>query len=89
MRVAWALCPLHVWEAQVKVAEAKKTALLPAGSASLVHDSPVVAVGPQRPAWGPPPPDQRVPQTTVLIRLTGLDLELPPVPVPLPWAAAP
>lgn len=87
-----------MWESEVKVTEAKQTALLlvtgaaavalrpgrlgprPAPAAGLLH-SVIHAL-----ASGAPHPAH----TTVLIRLIGLDLELPPVPVvPAPVTCGP
>lgn len=83
---------LHVWEAEVKVAEAKQPALPLVASAAAVTFCPGrLASGPRSAHLLPPVVRPLTPgapcsaHTTVLIRLIGLDLELPPVPV----AAAP
>lgn len=88
---------LHVWETEVKVAETKQTAF------PLVAGAAAVALRPGR--FGARPSPARLLQsvvspvnpgaphpvhTTVLIRLIGLDLELPPVPVaPAPVTCGP
>lgn len=86
-----------MWESEVKVTEAKQTALLLVTGAAAVAFCPG-RLGP-RPApaaslhsvihtgaSGAPHPAH----TTVLIRLIGLDLELPPVPVvPAPVTCGP
>lgn len=81
---------LHVWETEVKIAQAQQTAL------PLVAGAAAVALSPGRLGPGPAPGRELLPvvrpltpgaprpaHTTVLIRLIGLDLELPPVPVPV------
>lgn len=87
-----------MWESEVKVTEAKQTALL------LVAGAAAVALRPGRLGPGPVPASPLLPpvvhtrasgaphpaHTTVLIRLIGLDLELPPVPVvPAPVTCGP
>lgn len=89
---------LHVWESEVKVTEAEQTALL------LVTGAAAVALCPGRLGPGPAPAASLLHSvihalasgapnpvhTTVLIRLIGLDLELPPVPVvPAPVTCGP
>lgn len=88
---------LRMWESEVKVTETKQTALL------LVTGAAAVALGPGRLGPSPAPAaglrlvfhtvTPRTPHpahTTVLIRLIGLDLELPPVPVvPAPVTCGP
>lgn len=88
---------LHVWETEVKVAETKQTAF------PLVTGAAAVALRPGRFGAGPSsahllqsvvsPVNPGAPHpvhTTVLIRLIGLDLELPPVPVaPAPVTCGP
>lgn len=80
---------LHVWEAEVKVTEAKQPALPLVASAAAVAFRPGGLASDPRPARLLPsvvrpltPGAPRPAHTTVLIRLIGLDLELPPVPVP-------
>lgn len=87
---------LHMWESEVKVAEAKQTALLlVAGAAALrpgrLGPSPAPAAGLLRSVIHALTPGAPHPaHTTVLIRLIGLDLELPPVPVvPAPVTCGP
>lgn len=88
---------LHMWETEVKVAETKQTAFPLVTSAAAVTFCPG-RLGPSpsstnllhfiiRPLTpGAPHPAH----TTVLIRLIGLDLELPPVPVaPAPVTCGP
>lgn len=88
-------CDLHVRETEVKVTEAEQTAF------SLVSRVAAVALGPSRSGPGPAsvlhpivrpmtPGGPHPAHTTVLIRLIGLDLELPPVPVaPAPVTCGP
>lgn len=87
-----------MWESEVEVTEAKQAALL------LVTGAAAVALCPGRLGPGPAPAAglhhsvihtltsgaPHPAHTTVLIRLIGLDLELPPVPVvPAPVTCGP
>lgn len=88
---------LHVWEAEVKVAETKQAALpLVTGAAAVAFCPGRFGSGSRsarllRPVIRPLGPGAPCPaHTTVLIRLIGLDLELPPVPVaPAPVPCGP
>ena len=69
------LLSLHVWESEVKVAKPEQAPPLAAAG-----PGPRLPPGPGHTPL-PRPPGPGASHTTVLIRLIGLDLELPTVPL--------